>query len=144
MNSVKLDPEDEYLRSKLHMTGNGYIGMYINGSHIKLHRFLLSPPDHMQVDHINGNKYDNRKSNLRICTQSENRCNIGTYSNSTTGYKGIRFNKKNSRYYVRLQVNGRRRELGSFTQLRAAVIAYNEAARKYHGEFAFINEVPSI
>lgn len=78
-------------------TINGY---YIHGwsrrnkdikerKHFALQRFLMNPPANMQVDHINRNTLDNRKSNLRICTQQENANNKGNYKNNTSGYKNI-------------------------------------------------------
>ena len=78
---------------------------YKNRKRIILHRFLTNCPDDMQVDHINRDTKDNRKSNLRICTQVENANNKGFYKNNTTGYKNICINNKNGGYRLEIKRN---------------------------------------
>lgn len=144
MKDILLDPEDEHLRASLYNRSEHYVGMWHEGKETYLQRVLLKVPEGMFVDHINGNKRDYRKSNLRIVTKSQNNCNVVVRKDSVTGYKGVYWNSAKQRYQSSIQIAGKRRYLGTFSQLRSAVLAYNEAARKYHGEFAFVNEVPSI
>lgn len=150
MKEVLLDPEDEHLRNRLFKWGN-YLpdGSYVvalwhKGKNVSLARFLLDAVTGVEVDHINRNRLDNRKENLRLCSKSQNCCNRAVRKDSTTGYKGVWFNSKTQKYKVEIGIEGKKKALGYFTQLRAAVLAYNTAALKYHGEFAFVNDVPSI
>lgn len=108
---------------------------------IRMHRLVLDVIDKkLVVDHINGNTLDNRKSNLRVCTQLENNKNVNKIkSNNKTGYKGVLWHKRDRIYEAFIGLNGKRIYLGRFHDIIEAVKAYNEAALKYHGEFARLN-----
>jgi hypothetical protein len=103
-----------------------------------MHRIIMNCPDSMQVDHIDGNGLNNQKSNLRICTQSQNKKNKRRASNNTSGYKGVYIEKEN---YIRSYItfNGKRIVLGWFSNVIDAAKAYDEAAKLYFGEFAKLN-----
>ena len=90
---------DFYVTSKiLHPDGGWYT--FPNGyrrrrqANLRLHRLIMGTPKGMQTDHINGKPLDNRKSNLRICTNAENGRNRGSMRNNTSGFKGVRYMKK--------------------------------------------------
>ena len=97
------DDIDRIATRKWSLSGNGYIisNKYIRGSGRKnqksdsvyLHRFIIGAKEDEYVDHINRNPLDNRKSNLRICTQSQNMANSATPKNNTTGSKGVYWHK---------------------------------------------------
>lgn len=101
-----------------------------------MHREILEPPSGMQVDHINGNKLDNRRSNLRLCTRSQNYWNKGKQSNNKSGYKGVFWAKHVQRWRARVMSNGRITELGYFDSPEEAHRSYVKAAKQVHGEFA--------
>ena len=105
---------------------------------INMHRMLLDIPDGKQTDHINRNKLDNRKVNLRICTNSENGRNKGTRKGSLSGYKGV--SKHRDKWQARIRLNGEQTYLGIFENIIDAALAYNKAAIIVHGEFACLNE----
>lgn len=88
------------------------------------------------IDHINGNKQDNRIANLRLATQSENLMNACLHSNNTSGCRGVYFNKTERRWVAEISAYGRRYILGRFKDKDKAAVAYAEAANLYHGEFA--------
>lgn len=117
--------------------------MNIGGKIIKiiLHRLILDAPKGMQVDHINGNRLDNRRENLRICTQAENCKNRKESKNNTSGYKGVSICSQTKKYKAVIQLNRKKIFLGRFKTAKEAAIAYNEAAVKYHGEFANLNKI---
>ncbi len=104
-----------------------------------MHRCIMDAPPDSEVDHINGNRLDNRKENLRLATRSQNRCNCPTYKSSSTGVKGVTFHKHSGQFRARIQINGDRRELGGFGTLIEAEAAYDKAALLCHGEFALTN-----
>jgi hypothetical protein len=100
-----------------------------------LHQIVLPKREGFQTDHINRDKLDNRRENLRHITNHQNQYNRGVSRLNKTGYKGVSL--KNGRYVARCN----RKHLGSFKDAVSAAKVYNEAAKKYHGEFAFLNEV---
>lgn len=102
-----------------------------------LHRLLV--PDAPQVDHINGNGLDNRRANLRACTNAENQRNRGRSANNKSGYKGVRWHAASRRWRAQIVSDGQQRTLGHFYSPEAAARAYDRAARQLHGEFARLN-----
>lgn len=114
-----------------------------NGRQVKktlfMHRFIMNATDSEHVDHKKGNVRDNRKSNLRLCGQHQNRMNRVLNKNSITGYKGVYNSKTIGRFKAGIQVNRKQIHLGTFATAIEAAKAYNEAAVKYFGEFANLN-----
>lgn len=102
---------------------------------IRMHRLIMNPPKGMFVDHINGKSTDNRRCNLRICTNIQNSHNRKI--NNGRKYKGVCFERIKWRAYI--DVNKVRIHLGMFVSETDAAIAYNNAAKKYFGEFAKCN-----
>ena len=108
-----------------------------------MHRQImnLTFSDKQCVDHINRDRLDNRKSNLRFCTRTENNHNMKLSSRNKSGAKGIY--KDKNRLRVSIMFNGKKIYLGTFPNtpegFKQAKIAYNNAAIKYYGEFAYLN-----
>lgn len=89
-----------------------------------------------EIDHINGDRSDNRIENLRIATPSENRCNRGKQSNNTSGYKGVYFNKRNNSWYAEIRKSGTKKYLGSAKTPEEAYKFYTANLETHHGVFA--------
>jgi hypothetical protein len=106
-----------------------------------MHRVILGIMNDLHTDHINNNGLDNRRSNLRKCTVSQNQMNRGIHKNNTSGYKGVMWHKLHKKWFSRIAINGKRYYMGEFKDKIDAARAYNEAALKYHGEFARINNI---
>lgn len=113
----------------------GYAVANINHKVTKLHRYILSPSENQIVDHINGNKLDNRRCNLRLCDNASNVRNSKLQTNNKTGYPGIRLTES-STYNVRITVNRKEIHVGNFKTLEEAIEARIKAEREYYGEFA--------
>jgi len=93
-------------------------------------------PD-LEVDHINGQKTDNRLGNLRLATKAENRRNVKTRSDNKTGFKGVSFCKRTGRYKAQIRHGQTHPKfLGYFDTPEQAATAYRKAALELHGEFA--------
>lgn len=92
-------------------------------------------PD-QHVDHINGNKLDNRICNLRLATRSQNLSNRGAQANSRSGVKGVFVEAWSGRWKASIQHQGRTFNLGRYDTREQAQEAYRRAAEHYHGEFA--------
>jgi len=121
-----------------HKSGYAITNATVDGKKVKLrmHRVILDAPPGLLVDHIDGNKLNNLKSNLRLCTHQENQQNRSKYSNNTSGYKGVVKLNDCNRWIASIWHNGSRIHLGTFTSPELAHDAYKAAALKYHEEFA--------
>jgi len=102
-----------------------------------LHRIIMNPPKGLIVDHINHNGLDNRRSNLRLCTNSQNQMNRTKTRANTSGYKGVRYNKNTGKYQACITANKRNFYLGTFETAEEAVKAYRKAAKRLHGKFMY-------
>ena len=100
------------------------------------HDVIGKPVTGIVTDHINGNSLDNRRSNLRHASYSENARNRKTRRTSTTGLKGVSPKKDNGKWTASIYVSGKRKHLGVFSTPQEAHVAYCEAASKFYGEFA--------
>lgn len=105
---------------------------------VRMHRQILDLKLHdgKQVDHINKNKLDNRKENLRICTPSQNQHNRPINKNNKSGYKGVTFHKGSGKWHAQIMVNRKNRYLGSFSLPEEAYECYCKEAQILHKEFA--------
>lgn len=106
---------------------------------IRLHRYLMTPTKNLQVDHINGNTLDNRRENLRICTQKDNTRNRKKHKSNTSGYKGVSYSKRLMKFVAGIKINGKRLHLGVFDSAMGAAKAYNKAAFIHFREFSRLN-----
>lgn len=106
---------------------------------ISMHRLIMYAPKGMQVDHINGNTLDNRKENLRICTNAENQHNSNKPKNNLSGFKGVTWHKNIKIWTASICKDYKKIHLGIFKTKTQAARAYDQAALKYFGEFAKTN-----
>jgi hypothetical protein len=105
---------------------------------ILMHRQLMLPDPGQDVDHINGDKLDNRKANLRPCTRRENVQNQRKF-HGTSQYKGVYWDRRNSKWTAKLTTGGRQFYLGLFSDEIEAARAYDAKAREMYGEFSRVN-----
>lgn len=103
--------------------------------YIYMHSLLMNTPKGMETDHINQDKLDNRRANLRVVTSAQNKWNVGKQAPNTSGYKGVTWNYMHKKWYVRIRVDGQRVSLGYYISLQEAAKAYRTAELKYHGGF---------
>lgn len=121
----------------IHQTGYRHV-TWLGKVH-KVHRliFLLEygylPPE---VDHINGDRQDNRIENLRAANRSENQCNRGALASNTSGYPGVSWHKKSKAWCVRVMKNGKTVAQQYFKDLELAGLFAAEARSLYHGAYA--------
>jgi hypothetical protein len=112
---------------------------------ISMHRTIMNFPKDKVVDHIDHNALNNQKSNLRICTQTQNKRNSRKRNKCKSSYKGVycrnQKEKRNKLWVARINVNNNVIYIGGYKTEKEAAIAYNEAAKKYFGEFAYLNVI---
>lgn len=102
--------------------------------YIYMHRVICRPAEGMQVDHINGDKLDNRRANLRSCANAQNQANKGPNKNNKSGFKGVYLYR--GVYRAGITIDGVTKWLGSYASIDDARQAYEGAARRFHGAFA--------
>lgn len=118
------------------MDKKGYVQFSNKGKTIPLHRYLMNPNDSEVVDHINRKPYDNRKRNLRVCTQMDNIKNSTISKNNKSGIIGVYFRKRERKWTAEITVNGKKKYLKSFKEFEDAVRTRLAAEKEYFKEFA--------
>lgn len=103
-----------------------------------IHRLIIDIPIGMQIDHINGNRLDNRRENLRVCTPKQNARNRSLQANSS-GYKGVNWDKQMKKWRSKIKIDGKQIFLGLFDNKLDAAKAYDKSAIELFGEFAHPN-----
>lgn len=125
-----------------HVGGYAARGSTAFGSAL-MHREIMKAKKGQIVDHINRNKLDNRKSNLRICTTKENVFNTAKRNVVLTSkYKGVHFDKDRNKYIANISIDNKSTYLGGYEKEEDAAYYYNENAKILQGEFAVLNELP--
>ena len=108
---------------------------------ISMHREILNVPSRKITDHIDRNSLNNQRSNLRVCTRQQNGCNRGPNKNNTSGFKGVTWWKRDKNWSAQIRVNRKNIKIGYFENKTDAAKAYNDAALRHHGEFAYQNPI---
>jgi hypothetical protein len=106
---------------------------------VSMHREIVDPPKGVEVDHINGNKLDNRRENLRLSTRSQNQINQGLTRKNTSGYKGVTFHRVLNKWQSQIGIDGKTLYLGLYATPEEAARAYDAKARELFGGFARLN-----
>lgn len=141
-----VDDEDfEELNKYKWCLNNNYVGRrktlsFRKSTIVYMHRELI-PSDKHDIDHINRNKLDNRKENLRACSRSENMRNTPKRGDNTSGYKGVTFDHRDKCWYAQITVNRKHHYLGRFKNIHDAAAAFNKKALELQGEFALLNKI---
>lgn len=117
---------------------HGYATSGCGKNQVLLHRIIANAKKDETVDHVNRNKLDNRRINLRICSQQQNSMNKEKMSTGSNPYKGVCF-LSDGRWQAQINYNGRAIYLGRFRHSCEAAKAYDYAARILFGEFAYLN-----
>lgn len=106
--------------------------------HIRMHHMIIGKQNGFDVDHINRNGLDNRRANLRHCTQSQNIANTTPRKNNKSGFKGVT-ETPNGTWHAVIRENGKPNYIGNFRHSKEAAKAYDKEALRIYGEFAYLN-----
>lgn len=122
--------------------GDGYAMCHSLHSHNKIrlmHRLIMNAESNREIDHINRNTLDNRRSNLRFATRQQNCANKGLPHKHSSRFKGVKWNKRDHCWQACIKVDGVPKSLGYYTDEVEAARAYNKAAQEHFGEYAYLN-----
>jgi hypothetical protein len=146
--------DDEYFEElnkfKWQASTTGYArrSEFLNGKrkYVSMHRSITDAKAGEMVDHINGNRLDNRRCNLRVCNNSQNQMNSrSSFNGKSSKYKGVcKFQPKGRRkikWMASIGKDGKKKTLGYYDTEIAAAHAYNQAAKELFGEFALLNDI---
>lgn len=135
---IKVDSSDyDYLiKFKWSLIGKGYAYNHKLGM---MHRIIMNTPKELQVDHLNKDKLDNRKLNLRNCTNKENSHNTEGSKKSTSKYKGVSWCNTRGKWSSQIVHNGINLFIGRFNTEEEAGRAYDAKVKELFGEYAHLN-----
>lgn len=134
---IDIDDINKVKNYKWHVTHYNYV--YSKTRNLRLHRLVMDCPDDMVVDHINHNRLDNRKENLRICTQHQNNMNTSIRSDNTSGVTGVCLDTKINKWRSKIYANGKYIHLGYFNTKEEAIQVRKNAEIEYFGEYRNTN-----
>lgn len=130
---------DHLMQIPWRYNNNGYAITAQTPNPRAMHHYILQVPPGKVVDHINRDRLDNRRSNLRVCTPEENSKNRSKRRGSLSKYKGVSYSRRDKVWAVKIWVGGKNKHLGVYRCEIQAAMAYDVAAIEHYGEFANIN-----
>lgn len=122
----------------------GYVVTTIDGKLITMHQLVMGPGNDTLIDHINHDKTDNRKCNLRPISGNENQWNSKKASNNTSGVTGVSWDSSRQRWLASLFCNGKTHHLGRFDSFDDAVAARKAAEERYFGQYSYDNSMAAV
>jgi hypothetical protein len=131
---------------KWYLRPDGYV-VRVEGSRrtgqrtIRLHRVINQTPEGLFTDHINGNRLDNRRRNLRSATKLQNNMNTSKKKTNTSGYLGVSWCHRTKKWRARIDMGGRNVTIGNFSTKEEAAYVFNQVAIQVRGEFARLNRL---
>lgn len=129
---------------------DGYISICLDGVRYRAHRlvwYIVTGdwlPAKQDIDHINGNRGDNRFSNLRLTTRSQNNMNLPLRVDNISGYRGVTWRKDTKKWHARITVNSKITILGDFIDLEDARAARAKAEELYFGVHSYLNRPTAV
>lgn len=134
------------LKWQFHISGYAVHEMRIKGEKgkrktVMMHRVIINTPEDRDTDHINGNRLDNRKKNLRIVTTSQNLMNQKIKANNTSGVTGVYWSKKSKKWQAYISLYKKTIQLGLFRDKEIAILARKWGEKLYFKEYRFNNAI---
>lgn len=144
--AIVSDEDYEYLSQwTWGLVQNRYAARWENNTHIRMHVVIakrMGLDTRHEIDHKDRDTFNNQRQNLRPATKLDNSRNRGPNKNNTSGFKGVRLEA--GKWRAQIRVSKKRIHLGRFATAVLAAEAYNKAAKKYFGEFAYLNPIPAV
>lgn len=116
----------------------------VTGYGVLMHRLILNAPRGVMVDHKNRDGLDNRRDNIRLCSNAQNMMNVGKSAGKTSRFKGVSWNKNKQMWTAAIKKDGKTVHLGAYQDEEIAARQYDRAARLSFGKFARTNELMGL
>ncbi len=136
-----IDKSNKHLLDYSWFDCKGYVARDKHGTPELMHRVIMNAKPGQSIDHIDGNKRNNKVSNLRVCNHAQNNRNKPPSVKNKTGFKGVSFDTQTNKFRADIRFDGNRMNLGRYNTAKEAALAYNAAAVKYFGDFAWLNKI---
>jgi hypothetical protein len=137
---AEVDDEDyEWLSKYKWYWNRGYAATYYQGKRFKMHRLIMNAAPGVEIDHKDRDKLNCQKSNLRICTTTQNNQNGTLRKDNTSGYKGVSLDRSTGHWRALMYASGNAFFAGQYKDKRHAALCYDLWATDLHGEFASTN-----
>lgn len=137
---VKIDVEDRWIeKHQWHLGWTGYAITNIEKRPTPMHRILMQAPKGVEVDHINHDKLDNRRENLRLVTHAQNMWNQQKRADNKSGFRGVSWSSRKRKFVAQIKVNGQHYFLGHYDSPADASKAYETKSKELHGVYKFGN-----
>jgi len=138
------DMYDYLMQWKWHLGSQGYAvrnckRTEVGRKKISMHTMIIKPVFNMVFDHASGNKLDNTRKNLRLCTKAQNSYNKHSQRNNKSGFRGVYWHKNNKGWQAQIRVNYKNIYIGTYHDAELAARAYDAEARKHFGKYARTN-----
>ncbi len=133
---IDIDDIEKVKKYKWYKNAHDYVESKQGKKRILLHELVFGKKEGYIIDHINRNKLDNRKINLRYATISQNGMNKKIQSNNTSGYTGVYWDKSRDKWIASIQINSKQIYLGRYDDINDAIKARKDAEIKYFGKYA--------
>lgn len=135
---IDIEDVEKVKNIKWHLiqTGGYVCGNNKNGKDFLLHRYVMNAKEGELIDHINGDKLNNRKSNLRPVNKSQNAMNSKIPINNTSGVKGVYWDKRSNKWESAIHINGKKKSLGYFKDKEEAIRIRKQAEKDFFKEYA--------
>ena len=121
------------------VTANGYVATRTGAKVISMHRIIMGNPEGLDIDHVNGDKLDNRREFLRVVTRQQNNRNSKPRRGAASSFKGVTKHKASGKWAARIVVSGKPHSLGLYSNEIDAAKAYDSAVKKFFGEYGWLN-----
>lgn len=118
-----------------------YVVSEVKGTKIIMHKLIVDCFDHFEVDHKNHKEFDNRKTNLRVCSHLDNMKNQILGRNNKSGITGVEWHKATQKWMARICVNGESKYLGVYSNIKDAINVRKQAEEKYFREYSYDNSI---
>ena len=137
---VEMDESDalSFVGYPIHISSHGYAKVtgWHFGKERYIHRIIMNAGPGDVVDHIDGNKLNCTRENMRLCSQSDNAKNVGLRTDNTSGIPGVYWDKRRQKWSAQIAKEGKTIGLGRFVEKEDAIAARRAAEEKHYGEFA--------
>lgn len=134
--TIDLEDYEKIKKHQWYISKTGYAKTKIKNKDMSVHRLITNCDSNLTVDHIDNDKLNNKKSNLRMCTMAQNNMNKKNLKQNISGYRGVHWHKTRKKWVAQISINNKIKYLGIFEKIEDAIKRRKESEQIYYGEYA--------